>query len=237
MIGELCEARELRIYTDVCGVHTADPKIVGDTKLINFLTFEEMQGLASSGARVLHKDMFKSCMRAKVPIFVTSTFNSTREGTWVCASLNESPRDPILKALSLKQNQSLWLVEYSSPFMRLENILGCLRSVGAPPDVVLAQNFGVYFTTDWKENDQLIVDVLKDFGSVSCEGPLSLVALVGTKLASWSMTEVFEVLQETPVLCWSQTDTVINLIINKEFEVAVVRLLHDYIIRFNGSIL
>lgn len=53
-------------------MHTADPKILKDTQLIDSLTFEEMQELASSGAKVLHQDMLKPCVRAKVPIFVTS---------------------------------------------------------------------------------------------------------------------------------------------------------------------
>ncbi|AEJ77075.1 aspartate kinase [Chlamydia trachomatis] len=227
LIGELCKARELRIYTDVCGVHTADPKILKDTQLIDSLTFEEMQELASSGAKVLHQDMLKPCVRAKVPIFVTSTFNVTKEGTWICASLNESTEGPVIKALSLKSNQALWFVEYNSPLVRLEDVLGCVRSLGFVPGVVMAQSLGVYFTIDWEEYPQAITKALEAFGTVSCEGPLSLVALVGAKLASWSMSRVFEALHRTPVLCWSQTDTVINLIINKDFGVAVTELLHD----------
>ncbi|WP_080140849.1 aspartate kinase [Chlamydia suis] len=235
LVGELCEARELRIYTDVCGVYTADPKMLKDTQLIDSLTFEEMQGLASSGAKVLHQDMLKPCIRAKIPIFVTSTFNSTKEGTWICASLNEAMEGPVIKAVSLKANQALWFVKYHSSLVRLEDVLGCVRSLGAVPGVVMAQNCGAYFTEDWEEDSRLMAGALKEFGEVSCEGPLSLVALVGAQLASWSMTGVFDALQGTPVLCWSQTDTVINLIINKESGVVVTKLLHDYVLGLNRS--
>ena len=99
----------------------------------------------------------------------------------------------------------------------------------------MAQNFGAYFTVDWEEDSRLMAGALKEFGEVSCEGPLSLVALVGAQLASWSMTGVFDALQGTPVLCWSQTDTVINLIINKESGVVVTKLLHDYVLGLNRS--
>ncbi|AAF39470.1 aspartate kinase [Chlamydia trachomatis] len=235
LVGELCEARELRIYTDVRGVHTADPKILKDTQLIDFLTFEEMQELASSGSKVLHQDMLKPCIRAKVPIFVTSTFDLTKEGTWICASLNEGVEGPEIKALSLKANQALWFVEYHSPLMRLENVLRCVRGLGSIPGVVMAQNSGVYFTVDWEENNQSMTEALREFGAVSCEGPVSLVALVGAKLTSWSMTGVFDALQGTPVLYWSQTDTVINLIINEESGVVVTKLLHDYVLGLNRS--
>jgi aspartate kinase len=46
--AEVCQ-----IYTDVRGVYSADPRLVGDARLLPFVSFEEMLEMAASGARVL----------------------------------------------------------------------------------------------------------------------------------------------------------------------------------------
>ena len=48
------DAAECRIYTDVDGVYTADPRIVENANRIDCISFEEMLELASLGAKVLH---------------------------------------------------------------------------------------------------------------------------------------------------------------------------------------
>ncbi|MEA3291705.1 MAG: aspartate kinase, partial [Pseudomonadota bacterium] len=47
------KADECRIYTDVDGVYTADPRIVPEAKRLDRITFEEMLELSSLGAKVL----------------------------------------------------------------------------------------------------------------------------------------------------------------------------------------
>ena len=47
--AEYCE-----IYTDVDGVYTADPRVVPDARRLGTLSYEEMQELAESGAKVLN---------------------------------------------------------------------------------------------------------------------------------------------------------------------------------------
>ena len=46
-------ADECRIYTDVDGVYTTDPRVVPEARRLEVLTFEEMLELASLGAKVL----------------------------------------------------------------------------------------------------------------------------------------------------------------------------------------
>src|SRR5437773_9629441 len=46
--ADLCQ-----IYTDVDGVYTADPRIVGDARKLDEIAYDEMLELASSGAKVM----------------------------------------------------------------------------------------------------------------------------------------------------------------------------------------
>ena len=47
------KAGECRIYTDVHGVYTTDPRIVPEARRLERLTYEEMLEMASLGAKVL----------------------------------------------------------------------------------------------------------------------------------------------------------------------------------------
>jgi len=75
--ADVCE-----IYTDVDGVYTSDPNLVGGARKLERISFEEMLEMASLGAKVLQIRSVKFAMRYGVPIHVRSSFHEG-EGTWV----------------------------------------------------------------------------------------------------------------------------------------------------------
>src|SRR6187549_1134404 len=70
------------IYTDVDGVHTADPRVVPNARKLHAVSYEEMLELAASGARVLALRSVEFARNHGVKLHVRSTFTS-EEGTWV----------------------------------------------------------------------------------------------------------------------------------------------------------
>ncbi|MCP3817908.1 aspartate kinase [Streptomyces sp. A3M-1-3] len=75
--AEVCE-----IYTDVDGVFTADPRVVKKAQKIDWISFEDMLELASSGSKVLLHRCVEYARRYNIPIHVRSSFSGLR-GTWV----------------------------------------------------------------------------------------------------------------------------------------------------------
>jgi len=71
-----------RIYTDVDGVYTADPRLVSGARKIEEITYDEMLELASLGAQVLHNRSVELAKRYYVPLEVLSSFSGNR-GTMV----------------------------------------------------------------------------------------------------------------------------------------------------------
>ena len=69
-----------RIYTDVDGVYTADPRVVKTAKKLNGITYDEMFEMASLGAGVMHNRSIKLAKKYNVPLEVRSSF-SDLEGT------------------------------------------------------------------------------------------------------------------------------------------------------------
>ena len=68
------EADECRIFTDVDGVYTADPRIVPEARRLDQITVEEMLELASQGAKVLQTRSVEFAGKYQVPLRVLSSF-------------------------------------------------------------------------------------------------------------------------------------------------------------------
>jgi aspartate kinase len=75
-------AAACEIYTDVEGIFTADPKICGDARKIERITYEEMLEMASMGAKILQIRSVELAMKYGVPLHVRSSL-SDKPGTMV----------------------------------------------------------------------------------------------------------------------------------------------------------
>ncbi|MDQ3822562.1 MAG: aspartate kinase [Actinomycetota bacterium] len=76
--GDRCE-----IYTDVEGVFTADPRLVGSARKLHAVSYEEMLEMAGSGAKVVQLRAVELARAYGVKVHVRSTF-SREPGTWIC---------------------------------------------------------------------------------------------------------------------------------------------------------
>ncbi|WP_300012418.1 aspartate kinase [Pseudonocardia sp.] len=84
------EADVCEIYTDVDGIFSADPRIVGDARHIDRITYEEMLEMAACGAKVLHLRAVEYARRYNVPLRVRSSYND-KPGSLVTGSIEEIP--------------------------------------------------------------------------------------------------------------------------------------------------
>ncbi len=74
--AEACE-----IYSDVDGIFSADPRVVLDAKQLASLTYEEMQELARSGAKVLNEQAVEFARVSNIALFARSTHLVDSAGT------------------------------------------------------------------------------------------------------------------------------------------------------------
>ena len=84
--AEVCE-----IYTDVDGVFTADPRVVKKASKIDWIGYDDMLELSSSGSKVLLHRCVEYARRYNIPIHVRSSF-SGRTGTWVSNEKRTKPK-------------------------------------------------------------------------------------------------------------------------------------------------
>jgi len=91
--ADVCE-----IYTDVAGVFSADPRIVGDARKLDQVSFEEMLEMSASGARVLQLRSVEYARNHGVRIHCRSSFED-RPGTWVLTE-EETMERPLVTAVT-----------------------------------------------------------------------------------------------------------------------------------------
>lgn len=58
------------IYTDVDGIYTIDPRLYPGARKLEFISYEEMLEMASSGAGVMHSRSIEVAEKYKVPVLV-----------------------------------------------------------------------------------------------------------------------------------------------------------------------
>jgi aspartate kinase len=75
--ADVCE-----IYTDVDGVFTADPRVVGTARKLDAVSYEDMLELAGAGAGVLMARSVEFARRFGIPVHVRSSFHDG-PGTWI----------------------------------------------------------------------------------------------------------------------------------------------------------
>jgi len=73
-IAAALHANVCKIYTDVDGVYTADPRKVPDAKKLSEITYDEMLELASMGAQVLHNRSVQMAKRYGIELEVLSSY-------------------------------------------------------------------------------------------------------------------------------------------------------------------
>ena len=77
-------------WTDVSGMLSADPRIVKDPKVIEYITYTELRELSYMGASVLHEDAVFPVRKAGIPINIRNTNKPDDNGTLIAASLPDN---------------------------------------------------------------------------------------------------------------------------------------------------
>ena len=109
ILGQVLEADEVWIWTDVDGVMSADPRFVPSARSIPVLNYREVSELAYFGARVLHPKTMRPCVESNIPLRIKNTFNPDHPGTVIVDDNGES--NGAIKAVTAIKDLCLVTVE------------------------------------------------------------------------------------------------------------------------------
>ena len=98
------EADECRIFTDVDGVYTTDPRIVPEARRLDRITVEEMLELASQGAKVLQTRSVEFAGKYRVPLRVLSSFEDG-PGTLITHEVSDMEQ-PLIAGIAYNRDEA-----------------------------------------------------------------------------------------------------------------------------------
>jgi len=99
------KADECRIYTDVDGIYTTDPRIVPEARRLSTITVDEMLELASLGAKVLQTRSVEFAGKYRVPLRVLSSFNPD-QGTLITYQEDSTMEAPLISGIAFQRDEA-----------------------------------------------------------------------------------------------------------------------------------
>ncbi len=232
-------ADECRIYTDVDGVYTTDPRIVPEARRLDRITFEEMLELAGAGAKVLQIRSVEFAGKYNVPLRVLSSFEPG-PGTLITYE-EDAMEEPLISGIALSRDEAKVTVRGvpDKPGIAYA-ILGPISDTHVNVDMIV-QNIGLDGMTDFtftvgaadlKRCLKVLEPVVEELGATEVVGDTNLakISLVGVGMRSHAgiATEMFRALSEKGINIQmiSTSEIKISVTIDIEYAELAVRTLH-----------
>ena len=234
------KADECRIYTDVEGVYTTDPRIVPRAQKLRRIAYEEMLELASVGAKVLHTRSVELAMKERVRLSVLSSF-SDAEGTYVVDE-EEIVESRVISGIAYSRNEAkLTILEVPDRPGAVAEIFAPIAEAGINVDMIvqnIAHDTGrtdVTFTVPASELPRALAvlgeaRVRLGIGGILSDSNVCKVSVVGIGMRSHAgvATTMFRALGERGIniQAISTSEIKISVLIAEEYTELAVRVLH-----------
>lgn len=207
IVGAALEADEIQIWTDVDGMLTADPRLIGDAHVVNHLSFAEASELAYFGAKVLHPSTILPAMTKGIPVRILNSRNAAAPGTLITATRPDDGR-PVTAVASKRQ---VTVVDIASTRMLMAH--GFLRQLFAvferhaiSVDVVTTSEVSVSVTADDVRRLNQAIAELETFADVTREDGMAIVCAVGEGIGRTPLVlaQLINAVSDVPVRMLSQ---------------------------------
>ena len=170
--AEACE-----IYTDVDGVHTADPRVVPNARKLHAVSYEEMLEMAASGARVLQLRSVEFARNHEVKLHVRSSF-SEADGTWIRKEDARMLEKALISGVTHSLEQTVYRVE-GAPVAQL---FEALAAQGVNVDLVVQTGPEIVFSAPERSETEAALEGLG--AEWSARDDLGQVSIVGAGMRS-----------------------------------------------------
>ena len=247
IIGFCLDAKEIQIWTDVDGIHSADPRLVENTKILKTVSYREASELATFGAKVLHPRTIRPAVKNGIPVHILNSFNIKSLGSLIMDSPEYS--NPIT-AISSKNKITLVNI-YSTDMLLQKGFLARVFQIFANKnisiDLVSVSEVSVSLTLDNDEHLDEVLAELSKFASVTTTKKLGIVSLVGEGIVTSSsiIKLVFDILDKEKILVkmvsLGATNINVSLVIQQDQIEHAVKVLHNQLLlklfnnQYNGS--
>lgn len=228
------------IYTDVEGVFSADPNVVGKARKLDKIFYDEMLEMASLGAKVLHSRCVEFAKKYEVPLLVKSTF---KEGSGTLVSKEDESMEKVLvSGVTCDKNQAkLTIARVPDRPGIAAKIFGRISDAGVVVDMII-QNVSMQGLTDIsftvpRGDVGKVIGQVKEVareigaGEVTVDENIAKVSIVGVGMRSHSgvAATMFQALagENINIQMISTSEIKISCVIDTKYSELAVRSLHE----------
>ena len=236
-------ADECRIYTDVDGVYTTDPRVEPAARRLSRITFEEMLEMASLGSKVLQIRAVEFAGKHAVPLRVLSTF-APDEGTLITYDDEDDTtmERPLISGIAFSRDEAQVTVlgVPDRPGIAYA-ILGPVSDMNVEVDMIV-QNVGADGHTDFtftvhRDEYARVLDRLStvadeiDAREVSGDDRIVKLSIVGVGMRSHAgvASRMFRALSEAGInlRMIGTSEIKVSVVVDEKFLELGVRALHE----------
>jgi len=236
LLAEALGASTCEIWTDVIGVYTTDPRITDKARPLPELSFEEAAEMATFGAKVLHPATMEPALRKNIKVFVGSSREPEKGGTWI---VRDCKSEPAYRAITRKRDQVLLTVKtpkmvYAQGFVA--QVFEIIAKNGLSVDLITTSEIAVSFTLDNPPNsvsetiNKKTISELSDICEVKVEYDFDAVTVVGNNMHSVAgvSSEIFAAIADfnLRMICFGANVHNLSMIVHNEDSQHVVKSLH-----------
>ncbi|HCG7230573.1 TPA: lysine-sensitive aspartokinase 3 [Vibrio parahaemolyticus] len=237
LIAEGVKASGLEIWTDVPGIYTTDPRSAPKASPIPEISFSEASEMANFGAKILHPSTLVPALRHDIPVFVGSSKEPEKGGTWIRHQVESSP---LFRALALRCNQTMVTLRSANMFHAygfLAKVFEILAKHKISVDLITTSEISVSLTLDQTDTSggapqlpQAAREELEELCKVEVEHDLCLVALIGNKMSERKgyAKQVFGTLEDLNLrmICYGASPHNLCFLVNESVAKQAIQKLH-----------
>ena len=195
LIANYLDAAELENYTHVNGIYTANPDLVSKAQMIDELTYQEANELASFGANILHAKTIIPLVEKNIPLRLLNTFDKTNKGTLIKSHATKKG----IRSVTVQNNVSLINLEGRGLLGKVgvdARIFTSLGNAGVNVSIISqgSSERGIGFVVD--SNDALLAKEaleeefaydlkMKDVTRIHVKDDLAIVSIIGQNLSNF----------------------------------------------------
>jgi aspartate kinase len=181
LISAAIEASVCEIWTDIDGMHNNDPRVVGSTRPVEHLSFDEAAELAYFGAKILHPASIWPAQHFNIPVKLLNTMQPEAKGTII---LKEADSEGV-KAVAAKDGIVMIKIKSSRMLLAygfLRKIFEVFEKYKTSIDMITTSEVAVSVTIDNTAHLDKITMELQPLGELEVVEGQTIVSVVGNKL-------------------------------------------------------
>lgn len=235
------KADECRIYTDVDGVYTTDPRVVPNARKMAKITFEEMLEMASLGSKVLQIRAVEFAGKYGVTLRVLSSFTDG-DGTLITIDEENPLEQALISGIAFNRDEAQITVlgVPDTPGVAYQ-IVGPVAEANIEVDMIVQNISGDNVTDftftvnriDYDKTFEIVSSKAKELGAVDVSGrtDIAKVSVVGVGMRSHAgiASKMFEALAKEAIniVLISTSEIKISVVIDEKYLELSVRTLHE----------